>query len=150
MENKLYLYTDGSCKGNGKKETFGGWGYVGIEKETIIKQGQGAEKNTTNQRMELIAAIKALEDFQNYPSIVLYSDSAYLINCWKEKWWKNWLKNNWRTAGKKPVANQDLWEKLLPFFQNNNIIFKKVLGHSGNEWNEYVDDLAQEAADNLR
>ena len=79
------------------------------------------------------------------PAVIVHSDSAYVINCWKEKWYQNWERNNWKNSKKKPVANKDLWQALLPFFKNRHFIFNKVAGHAGINGMRYVDTKAVEA-----
>ena len=154
---KYTIYCDGSTKGNGKENSVGAWAYVVVNTETNTADFSDVEavKETTNQRMELCAAIEALTqvcsiaDFPN-DSVVVYTDSAYLHNCYQQKWYVNWQKNGWKNSKKQPVANQDLWEMLIPYFETFGIDFVKVKGHSGDEWNEYVDDLAQTAAARLQ
>ena len=154
---KYVIYCDGSTKGNGKENSVGAWAYVVINSQynSMSFADVGAVAETTNQRMELCAAIEALKkvcSITTLPedSVVVYTDSAYLHNCYQQKWYVNWQKNGWRNAKKQPVANQDLWEKLIPYFETFGIDFVKVKGHAGNVWNEYVDDLAQTAAARLQ
>ena len=152
---RIYIYTDGACRGNGKTEASGGWAFlVKSEDQTIIFSDSGIVKNTTNQRMELLAAINALsyvsKEFSGEYEYYLFSDSAYLINCYQQNWWKNWLKNNWLNSKKEPVKNRELWERLIPYFQDARFEFIKVKGHAGNKdqhsyWNNFVDKLAVEA-----
>ena len=150
------VYTDGSTKNNGYENSVGGWAYSVSESGRRITCDSGAEFNTTNQRMELTAAIKALEyvmyEFAvpNIDKVIIYTDSAYLHNCYTQKWYVNWKKNGWKNAKKQPVANQDLWEKLIQWFETPEVDFQKVKGHAGNTGNENVDALAQKAADSLR
>lgn len=151
------IYCDGSTKGNGKENSVGAWAYVVINTEpnSVSFSDAQAVKETTNQRMELNAAIEALTKIStiaNFPqdSITVYTDSAYLYNCYHQKWYKNWQENGWKNSKKQPVANQDLWEMLIPYFETFGIDFIKVKGHSGDQWNEYVDDLAQTAAARLQ
>ena len=97
--------------------------------------------------MEMMAIIKGLEALKNHYSAdfvihTVYSDSAYCMNCVNNGWWKTWTNNGWKTSTKEPVKNKELWQKLIPSFENPNIVFKKVKGHNGDEWNEYVDKLA--------
>lgn len=149
------VYTDGSTKNNGYENSVGGWGYTVSEGGRLIKSWSGAEANTTNQRMELTAAIKALEYVMyeiavpNLDRVIVYTDSAYLHNCYVQKWYVNWQKNGWKNAKKQPVANQDLWEELIRWFETPEVEFKKVKGHADNEKNNFVDNLAQSAAANL-
>lgn len=144
------IYTDGAVSGNGKANARGGWAYLILHKETgsMIHCASGGELNTTNQRMELMACIKACqaaEQFDSNGKVEIYSDSAYLINCDKAFWWKAWERNGWKNAKKQPVANQDLWEQLIPFFKNERFTFIKVKGHAGNRYNEQVDEMAVRA-----
>ena len=140
------IYTDGATSGNGKTDAPGGWAYVILKDGYLVSQNSGGEKGTTNQRMELTAALKACEEIEamdGFATVKLYSDSAYLINCYKQNWWKNWRANGWRNSKKEPVANQDLWEKLIRYFMMTpSYDFIKVKGHAGNEYNEMVDKLA--------
>lgn len=154
---KYTIYCDGSTKGNGTDKSVGAWAYVVVNTEynTMSFADVAAVPDTTNQRMELCAALEALTkvcSFAVFPedSVVVYTDSAYLHNCYQQKWYVNWQKNGWKNAKKQPVANQDLWEMLIPYFETFGIDFVKVKGHAGNQWNEYVDDLAQTAAARLQ
>lgn len=150
----LKIWTDGSCKGNGKEENIGGWAFLVEWEDDIWFSNSGSEKNTTNNRMELYAVYKGLRlGYDYYKSkdsvkkIIIYTDSAYIYNTYVQKWYKKWQKNDWQTANKTPVKNQDLWEKLIPFFENDLFIIEKVKGHSNIKQNEKVDFLAQMAAD---
>lgn len=140
------IYCDGATSGNGKADAPGGWAYVILKDGRLVSQNSGGEKGTTNQRMELTAALKACEEVEaldGFATVKLYSDSAYLINCFKQNWWKTWRANGWRNAKKEPVANQDLWEKLIFYFMKApGYEFIKVRGHQGILWNEEVDKLA--------
>jgi ribonuclease HI len=140
---KIIIYCDGACSGNQFKNNVGGWGAVLVFKNKK-KEIFGGEKNTTNQRMELTACIKALEQLKSkHYSIEIYSDSAYLINCINHAWYKKWEKNGWKNSKKNPVENKDLWETLLQLINDYNPKFIKVDGHSGIALNERVDKLAQ-------
>ena len=125
----LKIFTDGACSGNQSAENFGGWGAVLVYGEHQ-KELSGGEADTTNNRMELTALLRALEavtkDGQN---MEVYSDSSYLVNCFRKKWYQNWLDNGWRTAGKKPVENQDLWKAIIPYLEKHRIKFFNVKGH---------------------
>jgi ribonuclease HI len=140
------VWTDGASSNNGKPNCLGGWGFIILEDGAECARGSGAEFPSSNQRMELIAAIMGLTELMKradgFTPITLYSDSAYLINCYKQNWWRNWLNNGWVNSKREPVANRDLWEKLIPFFQMANIRWEKVKGHCGVHWNEEVDKLA--------
>lgn len=148
MKKQVTIYTDGGCRGNGKEDTIGGYGAILFygENRKEIKKGF---KNTTNNIMELTAAIAALEILKESCEVKLYSDSAYLVNCFKQGWITNWQKNGWKTANKEPVKNEELWRKLLEFSRYHNIEFIKVKGHSDNEFNNRCDKLANEAMDEV-
>lgn len=149
------VYSDGSTRNNGRADAVGSWAYVVLNEGKKIYEDCRVEVGTTNQRMELIAAAEALEYlFYNHLAIpfdrvVVYTDSAYLHNCYTQKWYRNWQMNGWRNAKKEPVANQDLWERLVRFFEAPEVEFVKVKGHANNEWNNYVDGLAQGASANI-
>lgn len=158
---KYFVYTDGSTKNNGAADAVGGWAYAVVgEDNTLLRADAGSERGATNQRMEILGAIKALNEIEKIVEIpndvvVLYTDSAYVHNCCKQKWYVNWQKNGWKNAKKEPVANRDLWERLIPYFDKFGYNFEKVKGHSNNStmhemWNNYIDDLAQTAAQKLK
>ncbi len=133
------IYTDGACSFNPGP---GGWGAVLIYNGTE-KQMSGFEDNTTNNRMELMAVIKALEKLKEPCNVMLYSDSAYVVNAFQQNWIEDWQIRNWRTAGKKEVKNVDLWTKLIEYTKVHNITFNKVKGHSTNKYNNICDSLAR-------
>lgn len=123
------IYTDGACSGNQNDKNIGGWGAV-LEYGEHEKSLCGGERNTTNNRMEMMALISALEALNKEGlNIRVFSDSAYLMNCFREKWYEKWLLNNWMTANKSPVENQDLWEKLLCYLNKHQLEFYRVKGH---------------------
>ncbi len=138
---KVTIYTDGACSGNPGP---GGWGavlmYNGAEKEM-----SGAEKDTTNNRMELFAAICALRALKEPCEVDLYSDSAYLCNAINEGWLFDWKQKNWRNSNKKDVKNVDLWEELITLMGLHRITFIKVKGHADNVYNNRCDKLATSA-----
>ena len=138
---KVTIYTDGACSGNPGP---GGWGAVLIYNE-IEKEMSGAEKDTTNNRMELFAAISALRALKEPCEVELYSDSAYLCNAINEGWLFDWKQKNWRTANKKDVKNVDLWEELIMMMGLHRITFIKVKGHADNAYNNRCDKLATSA-----
>lgn len=144
MNEKVIIYTDGACSGNPGK---GGWGALLIAGENK-KEISGAEKDTTNNRMELTAPIEALKLVKRPCKIKLYSDSAYLVNAFTNGWIYNWQKNGWKTADKKDVKNRDLWEEIYKFTQIHKIEWIKVKGHSDNEYNNLCDKLAVAAIKN--
>jgi len=134
----INIYTDGACSGN---PGIGGWGVVIINNKKIIKLNDGMI-NTTNNQMELVAAINALEYFKTEQTITIYTDSKYVkdgITSWINKW----KINGWKTANKKPVKNKTLWIKLNNQIEKHNIIWKWVKGHDGNKYNEFADLLAR-------
>ncbi len=143
MENDIVIYTDGGCSGNPGP---GGWGAVILADGKELRLS-GGEHNTTNNRMELMAAISALStvantpDFNNRP-VSVYADSQYVKNG-ITSWITNWKKNGWRTAAKKPVLNQDLWQKLDALNSSLNVSWNWVKGHAGIEYNEVCDQLCQ-------
>ena len=117
-----------------------------VIRDNSVKEIRGGERNTTNQRMELTACIKGLEEIQEKGAEVeVYSDSAYLVNCLQQKWYEKWRKNGWRNAKRGPVENRDLWEMLLNLVAKHKASVRKVEGHSGIEMNERADALAREA-----
>lgn len=123
------IYTDGACSGNQNEENTGGWGAV-LEYGEHEKSLFGGEKNTTNNRMEMTALISALDALNKENlSVRVFSDSSYLMNCFREKWYEKWLKNNWVTSNKSPVENRDLWEKLLIHLDRQQLEFYRVKGH---------------------
>ncbi len=138
---EVEIYTDGACSGNPGP---GGWGAILIH-QGHEKEFSGSEPQTTNQRMELTAAIQALEALKYPCRIKLYSDSAYLINAFRQNWFRRWEANGWLNAQKKPVENQDLWFKLLDLNRSHQIDWIKVAGHQDNLYNNRCDKLAREA-----
>ena len=133
------VYTDGACLGNPGP---GGWAWA-------VPGGDwacGAEPATTNQRMELRAVLEALRSLDGPVEVV--SDSTYVVNCFRDRWYEGWRRRGWRNANRKPVANRDLWEPLIQLYEDRaaQISFRWVKGHSGDQWNEIVDQLAVGAA----
>ena len=123
------IYTDGACSGNQNDENIGGWGCV-LQFGEATKELWGGEENTTNNRMEMLALISALSALkEDGLRLHIYSDSSYLINCMKQKWYVNWRKNGWKTSVKNPVENRALWEELLSFVEQNDVRFYRVKGH---------------------
>ncbi len=139
--NQVEIYTDGACSGNPGP---GGWGVV-LLYNGHRKELSGGEQNTTNQRMELTAAIKGLSSLKYPCRVKLRSDSAYLVNAFRQRWFDRWEKNNWLTAKKTPVENQDLWRELLRLNAIHDIEWVKVKGHADNKENNRCDQLAREA-----
>ncbi|NOY17210.1 MAG: ribonuclease HI [Gammaproteobacteria bacterium] len=143
-ELEVIIYTDGACRGNPGP---GGWGAV-LAYGDKKRQLSGSEKETTNNRMELMAAIRALENLTRSCSIRLYTDSQYLRKGILE-WMENWKKRGWKTAARKPVKNQDLWIRLDTAIERHDIEWHWVKGHSGIEGNEIADSLANKAIDRM-
>lgn len=141
---KVIIYTDGACKGN---PGVGGWGAF-LKTGKHEKELCGGEQDTTNNRMELLAAIKALEALKFACQVDLYTDSVYLKNG-VTQWMANWKKNGWKTSAKKPVKNVDLWQMLSPLVEQHHIEWHWVKGHSGDEGNERADTLANKGIDTL-
>ncbi len=136
--DKLKIYTDGACSGN---PGCGGWAAV-IISETDAQELSGGEFDTTNNRMEIMAAIKALESLKSPSDIELYSDSAYLVNTFELGWIEQWKRNHWRNSDKVLVKNIDLWQKLDALTDFHNVKFLKVKGHADVEYNNICDKLA--------
>ena len=129
------VYTDGACSGNPGP---GGWAWA-------VPGGawaSGAEPHTTNQRMEVTATLEALRAIDGPVRVV--SDSTYVVNCFRDRWWAGWLRRGWKNSSGKPVANRDLWEPLIELVRarGDEVSFEWVKGHSGDEWNDIVDELA--------
>ena len=134
----IVAYTDGACLGNPGR---GGWAWA-------VPDGpfaSGAEPHTTNQRMEIRAVAEALAALPDDPLLVR-SDSTYVVNCFRDRWWVAWERRGWRNAAGKPVANRDLWEPLVEAVKRRDVRFAWVKGHSGDIGNDLVDMLAVEAA----
>lgn len=144
------VYTDGACKGNPGP---GGWGWVvphdGVDADTDVESGSGGAEQTTNQRMELEAVLRAVESLPG--PLRIHSDSTYVVNCFNDRWYEGWLKRGWKNSQKKPVANKDLWEPLINLYLERaaEIEFVWVKGHAGNRWNEAADQLAVAAAEDV-
>lgn len=141
---KVEIYTDGACTGNPGK---GGYGAVLIYNGNEKRISKGFRK-TTNNRMELMAAIEALKLLKENCIVDLYSDSKYLTDAINQKWLSSWQKNGWKKADKKPVLNRDLWEELLLLINKHEVTFIWVKGHNGNPYNEICDAMAVEAYNN--
>jgi ribonuclease HI len=143
--NLVIVYTDGACRGNPGP---GGWG-VSLKYNGNHKKLFGAEAETTNNRMELMAAIVALETLTRSCPIVINTDSKYVLEG-ITSWMPNWKKRGWKTAAKKPVKNVDLWQRLDAATQNHEIEWVWVKGHSGDPGNELADELANQAIDEMQ
>ena len=142
------IYTDGSCKGNGRADGgCGGWAAI-LRCNGKTKELSGSEPNTTNNRMELLAVISGLEALTKECTVTVHYDSEYMRNG-ITKWIAGWKRNGWKTKDKQPVKNQDLWQRLDVLVQKYQIEWDWVRGHTGNPGNERADTLAQAAADTL-
>ncbi len=142
---KVQVYTDGSCLGNPGP---GGWAAILVygkrERELV-----GAEANTTNNRMELMAAVEGLKALKEPCDVTLYSDSQYMINAFRQNWIGKWQRTGWVTSSKEPVKNADLWETLIEAAGRHKVEWVHVYGHSGHSYNERCDQLARAAATSL-
>ena len=143
--DKVIIYTDGACSGNPGP---GGWGAILMYKDNK-KEISGGKKNTTNNEMELTAVIEGLKLLKYPCEVEVYSDSAYVVNAFLQKWIDNWIKNNWKTSNKEPVKNQELWKELYELTKTHKVKFIKVKGHSDNEFNNRCDELARNAITNI-
>ena len=143
------IYTDGATSGNGYEGAQGGWAWIMLDENDKFSESCAChEDNVTNNYCELRAVIDACRCFElngKSEDCIIYSDSAYIINCYKQKWYRNWQINGWFNSKKQPVANKELWKKLVPYFENPHYHFEKVKGHSDNEWNNRVDKMAVKA-----
>ena len=140
----VIIYTDGACRGNPGP---GGWGVL-LKYGTTSKELYGGDASTTNNKMELTAAIKALKEIKEASEITLYTDSKYVLQG-IEEWIHNWKKRQWKGANKKPVKNIELWKELDELRDKHNIKWKWVKGHSGDPGNEIADMLANKGIDEL-
>jgi ribonuclease HI len=145
MTEQVIIYTDGACKGNPGP---GGWGVV-LKYKGKTKELYGGERDTTNNRMELIAAITALESLTRSCSVQLNTDSKYVLQGITE-WMANWKKRGWKTVSRHPVKNEDLWRRLDAAIARHDIEWKWVKGHSGEQGNERADALANLGIDSLQ
>ena len=139
------IYTDGACRGNPGK---GGWGAVLVYRGTE-KELSGGERETTNNRMELTAAIEALSALREPCEVTLTSDSKYLVDAITQGWALSWRAKGWRKADKSPALNPDLWEKLINLLEIHTVTFVWVKGHAGHPYNERCDVLATTFADSF-
>ncbi len=137
------VYTDGACSGNPGP---GGWAWA-VSPEGI-PNGSGGEPHTTNQRMELMAVLEALRSLGvgcEAGRVEVVSDSTYVVNCFRDRWWANWQRNGWKNSKKEPVANVDIWKPLIELVTSGDVSFRWVKGHSGDRMNDLVDQLAVRA-----
>ena len=143
LKTSVTIYTDGACSPN---PGIGGWGAVLISKEHNLRNElSGSEVDSTNNRMEMTAAIKALEALKKSCVVKLYTDSSYLKNAFEKNWLNNWQNNGWKSKARKPVVNKDLWLRLLEVSKKHEVSWHWVKGHSGNPENDRCDELAVQA-----
>ena len=142
---EVIIYTDGACSGNPGP---GGWWSILMYKDNK-KEISGGKLDTTNNVMELTAVIEGLKLLKFPCKVKLYSDSAYVVNAFNEKWIYGWLKNGWRNSSKEPVKNKELWQELYDLTKVHEVEFIKVKGHSDNEYNNKCDELARNAIKEL-
>ena len=135
----IEVFTDGACAGNPGP---GGWAWATVPDGA--RRDSGGEAQSTNQRMEIMAVLQALRTLEG--PLVIVSDSTYVINCFRDKWWVRWQANGWKNAKKEPVANVDLWKPLIELVQARSPKFRWVKGHSGDPMNDLVDALAVAAS----
>ena len=146
---KFRIYCDGSCRNNGATDAIGAWGYIVInDTDEVITSDCDICHGTTNQRMELEALIHACQAGDLFLSTTLdeievFTDSAYAHNCMDKRWYENWQRSGWVNSKKQPVANRDLWEKLIPYFTNVRFKFYKCKGHADDKYNNMVDNMVQ-------
>jgi len=141
------VYTDGACSGNPGP---GGWAWAIAP--TGERQDSGGERQTTNQRMELVAVLNALRTLgAQAGAIEVVSDSQYVVKCFNDAWWEGWLRRGWKNSQRQPVANRDLWEPLITLVrERGNVTFRWVRGHNGDPMNDLVDALAVAAIGHVR
>ena len=145
------IYTDGATSGNGYEGAQGGVAYLIMKDGMIVNMYAAPITNATNNICELEAMIEGCRAAiiwadamwkDTDPHFTVCSDSAYIINCYKQEWYKKWQENGWINSKKQPVANKELWEELIPYFKDSRFSFEKVMGHSGDKYNEIVDRMA--------
>jgi ribonuclease HI len=152
--HEVEIHTDGACLGNGRDDARGGWAAVVRRNGSFAgRRLTGGERGTTNQRMEMRAAIEGLKALTAPSKVTVYSDSAYLVNCMTQRWYRKWRRNGWLNSKKEPVANRDLWEELLELVEarGHRVFFAKVTGHADRlgrasteheRYNQLCDELA--------
>lgn len=148
----LQLWTDGACSGNPGP---GGWAAILVARRrdgTVVKKTEmsGSDPDTTNNRMELTAVIEGLKAISRPTTVRVHIDSSYVMDCIVKRWYVGWQERGWKTSGRKPVKNQELWEELLAQVERHDVTWEKVKGHSGVELNERCDELAVAALQHAR
>lgn len=154
MNRHLEFYTDGAFS---SKTEMGGWAAVCVEDGNVIDTQSGYEPYSTNNRMELTAFLSALENADTIETcntkVTIYTDSAYIANCFNQNWYVKWMSNGWRTSDKQDVKNQDLWRRIVALYiklkERLDLSIIKVKSHSDNPWNNYADLLAVKARSKL-
>lgn len=154
MNRHLEFYTDGAFS---SKTEMGGWAAVCVEDSNVIDTQSGYEPYSTNNRMELTAFLSALENADTIETgntkVTIYTDSAYIANCFNQNWYVKWMSNGWRTSDKQDVKNQDLWRRIVALYiklkERLDLSIVKVKSHSDNPWNNYADLLAVKARSKL-
>ena len=136
--SEVTIYTDGACSGNPGP---GGWAAI-LMAGGAKKEMSGGERDTTNNRMELMAVIEGIKALKRPCKVDIYSDSAYVVNAFEQNWIGKWVKNGWKNSAKAEVANSDLWKELINLTAMHNVTFHKVKGHADNEFNNRCDELA--------
>jgi len=137
VAERIVVFTDGACSGNPGP---GGWAWA--VSPGGVPAASGGERMTTNQRMEITAVLEALRALVAEGPVMVVSDSTYVVNCFRDKWYVRWQANGWRNAQRKPVANEDLWRPLVELVTGNDVALRWVKGHSGDPMNDLVDALA--------
>lgn len=136
--SEVTIYTDGACSGNPGP---GGWAAI-LMAGGAKKELSGGERDTTNNRMELMAVIEGLRALKRPCKVEIYSDSAYVVNAFSQNWIDKWVRNGWKNSAKAEVANSDLWKELIKLTSVHTVRFNKVKGHADNEFNNRCDELA--------
>jgi ribonuclease HI len=149
MPESVIIYTDGAVSGNGTVGSYGGWAVV-LLLGTHERELSGAERGATNQQMELRAAIEGLRALRHPCRVALHCDSSYVVECFRQGWWKRWQENGWRNSKRQPVGNRALWEELLELTAVHAVGWVKVRGHGDDELNERCDRLAVAARERLK
>lgn len=149
-ENVINIYTDGGFRSSTNVSGWAYVGYIGDDSEAPITN-KGAAEGFTNQQMEMTAVIRALDSIpfemlEEY-SIKIHTDSAYICNCFKDKWWAKWIMNDWKNSKGKDVANKGFWECIIDYYNSYDIEFIKVKGHSDNHMNNFADKLVNDVMD---
>jgi ribonuclease HI len=135
---EVTIYTDGACSGNPGP---GGWASI-LMAGGVCKELSGGERDTTNNRMELMAVIEGLKALKRPCKVDIYSDSAYVVNAFSQDWIGKWVRNGWKNSAKAEVANSDLWKELIELTARHDVTFHKVKGHADNKFNNRCDELA--------